>query len=49
MSCSKKEKDFEFLYLIEIMEYIVEIENNGMEIGKWSYDYIFHFCEFAKQ
>ena len=29
MSCSKKENDFEFLYLIEIMEYIEEKENIG--------------------
>ena len=30
MSCSKKENDFEFLYLMEIMEYIVEKVINGI-------------------
>ena len=44
MSCSKKENDFEFLYLLEIMEFIVVKKINGMEIVEWSYDYIFRFC-----
>ena len=33
-SCSKK-NDFEFLYLIEIMENVVEKENNGIMEWKW--------------